>query len=484
MIGPIGILGVVLILALVTIWCVKREWTQYVLGASVAFPQTAGIVVAGNGVPVFYLAILTLALLTAPQILLAIARPDARHGLVGRGQFIPDLIGVILVVWAAAITLLGPRLFAGMPVFSPTSSLDEQANVMLALAPNLGNIAQLGYLGLAVVFLILAGRAFRLDGGIVFAAVWVAVVLGGARLALYYLAPSALPIVSFVLETTPGLNYQTNTDRLAGTFYEPSVMGMLLVAALGMFASQLVRLGPARGWFALVGLALVAVEIVFNRSGTAIGGVAVVIATGVLLWFFDSVRRGQLIVKEWAVVGGLVLITVAITQLTRIVELISAEIFDKVDSNSFLARNASNTRAVEIIGETFGLGVGLGGNRPSSFALFVPSTLGVIGAVMLASLLVLAAHSAARHREGRPIFWALAGTVAGAIVAVPDLSNPLLWACVAACLSYAIRDGRLRRSSSARPDLLMHDHRSRIPDAALTHPLTRQSAAPLLIPIK
>ena len=138
----VTVLGIVILVAIVGIWFVRREWTQYVVGATVAFPQTAGVIVAGNGFPLFYLAVVLLLVLAFPHALLGLSRlgraPRGR-----RERMLPDLIGAALVVWTAVITIAGPRIFAGMRVFAPELGVDAQVVNMATLAPSLGNVAQL-----------------------------------------------------------------------------------------------------------------------------------------------------------------------------------------------------------------------------------------------------------------------------------------------------------------------------------------------------
>ncbi len=73
----ITVLGIVTVVVIAGVWLIRRRWTQLVVGATVAFPQTAAIVVDGNGFPLFYLAVVVLAVLSAPQLLVAAARRRA-----------------------------------------------------------------------------------------------------------------------------------------------------------------------------------------------------------------------------------------------------------------------------------------------------------------------------------------------------------------------------------------------------------------------
>ena len=62
----ITVLGIVTIAVVAATWFFKREWMQFVIGATVAFPQTAGVIVLGSGFPLFYLAVLLTTVLSIP----------------------------------------------------------------------------------------------------------------------------------------------------------------------------------------------------------------------------------------------------------------------------------------------------------------------------------------------------------------------------------------------------------------------------------
>jgi hypothetical protein len=77
--------------------------------------------------------------------------------------------------------------------------------------------------------------------------------------------------------------------------------------------------------------------------------------------------------------------------------------------------------------------VGLGGNRPSSLPLFVVSCLGVPGSALLIAIVVIALLRAVRSGQFTSV-WVLLGGLTAGTVAVPDLSTPLIWVALAACL--------------------------------------------------
>jgi len=441
----VTVLGIVTLVAIVGVWLVRRQWTQYVIGATVAFPQTAAIVVADNGFPLFYFAIIVLVVLSIPAVLVGLSR-------LGRGpapavpRRLPDLLGVALLVWATIITLAGPRIFAGMRVFAPELGVDAQVVNMATLHPSLGNLAQLGYVAMAVIFLLLAGRLFPVDARLVGSTMWIAVVLAAVRIVAEPIWPHEL------LQNMPGFNYAT-PERLSGTFYEPSVLGLYLTAAAGYFGARLIWSGRGGRIAALVALVLVGIDFLRNGSGTALLGLGIVIALGAVVALVRQLRSGRFGVRPFAVVGAVVIVGVGLTQIPFILELTVGTASTKADSDSFVARTASNVRSLQVFFESVGLGVGLGGNRPSSLIALIASCLGIIGLALVGSLVFLALRRALLHRAIEPAGWALGGVLVAAIVAVPDLSTPAIWIGLAACL-YTVVPARVSGSAGAPAELL------------------------------
>jgi hypothetical protein len=426
----VTILGIATLVAIVGVWFLRRELTQFVVGATVAFPQTAGVIVAGNGFPLFYLAVVVLLVLAFPHALLGLSRLGrAAQGRLER--LLPDVLGVALVAWGTIISIAGPRIFAGMRVFAPELGVDAQVVTMATLEPSLGNIAQLGYVAMGVLFLLLAGRLFPVDARLLGSALWVAIGLAAVRIVAEPYWPHAL------LQNMPGVNYAT-PERLSGTFYEPSVLGLYLTAAAGYFGARLVWSGTSGRIAALVGLALVAVAFVRNGSGTALLGLAILFGLAGVVALVRQLRSGRFGVRPLVVVAGIGLLGGALTQVPIILQFTVGSAASKADSDSFVARTASNVRSWQIFLESAGVGIGLGGNRPSSLALLILSCLGVIGFGLVTALVVLALRRALTHSSIEPAAWGLAGVLVAAVVAVPDLSTPAIWIGLAACLHSAV----------------------------------------------
>ena len=296
----VTILGIVTVVAVVGVWIARREWTQFVVGATVAFPQTAGVIVGGNGFPLFYLLMVVLVVLSFPRALYELSR----LGRVRRGRqerLVADVVGVALVAWAAVISIAGPRIFEGMRVFAPELGVDAQVVNMATLHPSVGNYAQVGYLAMGVLFLLLAGRLFPVDARLIGSALWVAIVLAAVRIVAEPYWPHAL------LQNMPGFNYAT-PERLSGTFYEPSVLGLYLTAAAGYFGARLLWSGAAGRVAAVVALGLVAVDFVRNGSGTALLGLAILLALAGVVALVRQLRSGRFGVRPTAIVAAVVVV--------------------------------------------------------------------------------------------------------------------------------------------------------------------------------
>jgi hypothetical protein len=118
-------------------------------------------------------------------------------------------------------------------------------------------------------------------------------------------------------------------------------------------------------------------------------------------------------------------------------DLVNVVLLEKSDGDSFKVRLESDLHSFEILWRTYGLGVGLGSNRPSSFLTFLLSNVGIFGFLLFALFLVtlsrLALHNISRFNHGSMNNWAVAGawglwaTIVAKFSAQPDLSFPPMW---------------------------------------------------------
>jgi hypothetical protein len=94
-------------------------------------------------------------------------------------------------------------------------------------------------------------------------------------------------------------------------------------------------------------------------------------------------------------------------------------------------RELSNKRALEIVQETYGLGVGMGSNRASSFFASLVSNTGVLGAALFCAMLVslLWRYVRAPALTDMQLFVAVALPTATLAMGlgIPDLNLPMYW---------------------------------------------------------
>jgi hypothetical protein len=114
----------------------------------------------------------------------------------------------------------------------------------------------------------------------------------------------------------------------------------------------------------------------------------------------------------------------------RVNGLVNHLIFNKIKVQDG-ARELSNKRALEIVQETYGLGVGMGSNRASSFFASLVSNTGVLGAALFCAMLVslLWRYVRAPALTDMQIFVAVALPTATLAMGlgIPDLNLPMYW---------------------------------------------------------
>jgi hypothetical protein len=100
----------------------------------------------------------------------------------------------------------------------------------------------------------------------------------------------------------------------------------------------------------------------------------------------------------------------------------------KGESGSFINRTTSDIYALGILVHTYGIGVGLGSNRPSSLVTFLLSNVGIAGFLAFA-IYYLRLFSGLSQTYGW-LFWAGAALLFNMCVDVPDVTFPILWVAI------------------------------------------------------
>jgi hypothetical protein len=311
-------------------------------------------------------------------------------------------LALFLLVGTVA-TVIMPRLFAGEVVVVPMRILSETITALLSPTPQ--NFSQWGYLTLSVMSVfsvtLIADEPWfvktllvgMLAGGVVCFVTGLIDYAAGVAGMEYLLAPFR----------TAGYAYLTDVDvagvkRVVGFTPEASAYGPICVN----FAAATVLLRPlyAEGGQRILAAIIAGISVVMallSTSSTAYVGLAVLGLAYAANWFrraasFSPLGQtgllGELFVGLGLIIALLFVVIAQSDLLNPLLNVIDEIIFNKPLGSSFYDRSFWNSTAWDTITSTWGLGVGFGSTRTSSWVVAVVSNTGLIGAAFMMIFLV------------------------------------------------------------------------------------------------
>jgi hypothetical protein len=398
-----------------------HNWVPWLLAAAMPFMTASAVIAGGSKVSPFYVAAF------APLVLL-VSKPGQR-----RSRGLTQLV-TLMVVYCIATALILPNLFAGTEVLVPRGGIDMQVLDPGELTFTVSNIAQSGYLVLSAAVLLYFSqhppqrKHFLAFGFAV-----------GTTLNMWALA-NQLTGVFFPKDifdaTVEGgerfSSYFGEDQRLRGVFSEPSYLAAFSVAGLVYAAAMVPKVsGRARtGFVALAGANVLALY--YSFSGTAVAALAVTVALLVLIGG-NTLIRGSRQIPVGAAVATLLAAALGVLLSPRLWDYGQNIIGQKVGTTSYSNRSGANSLSWDMVFQTGGFGVGLGSNRPSSFALMLLSNVGVIGTLLFVAVVVVVVRRALRVGGYEPELLALLAVLVAKVLAEPNLGNPTMWCALGAC---------------------------------------------------
>ncbi|MCZ4260828.1 hypothetical protein O4G76_08225 [Limimaricola sp. G21655-S1] len=383
---------------------------------------------------------------------------------------------MLLMVLATIGAVFLPRVFSGQTEFFTLGQIEGRLSFLLApLRPTGSNIGQLVRFALSVSSYVLLAAAF---------AYW-----GRPDQALRAMTISTMvhAAVSFVdlgshaaglpwmLEGFRTMNYAMLDDqrlmdirRLIGGFPEPSAYAFYTVGLYGFWLK--LWFDDRGGRWTLATLILVALLLL--RSMSTSGIVAFVSFTGLfLLWHVRSAARVQGLASLYLglsmaiplAIGGVVLIYNFVPSVPIVLDTL---IFNKMDSESGVERMSWNMQALRNFADSYGLGIGIGSVRASSWIMTNLGSFGLPGSLLqLWFLLALATLGrglrgldSAATRTGAAMVSGCMAIVLQAMIArpYPNLDTPFYAMAGVAAGLYAHARLRDRRpapiATPARPE--------------------------------
>jgi hypothetical protein len=173
--------------------------------------------------------------------------------------------------------------------------------------------------------------------------------------------------------------------RIGGFFTESSIFSIYSSGIAGILISFVMQ-----GYRRQLTIPLLFFNFIIMLLSTSTTSYVVIIVGFILLTIF-SIKNFRRNPSLLFILTTILILLVALSLMLVLIfpSLISSAqyifdtlLFSKLESTSGLERSAKNLEALQALFDTFGLGVGFGGARTSSFAVTVLSNLGIIGTII------------------------------------------------------------------------------------------------------
>lgn len=428
----------------------------------------AVIVLESFGLPPYYFVACLVTIRLVPLIL------SRKIGIPWQGWLIAHSAFLItFAVIATASAFLLPQLFEGTLVYAPRAGIGKQDNSLAPLGFSISNLGQSIYLWLNVCVVVYtaltAGRTNILR--YIQSFLWSGVLVVSIGLYQIFAELLDLPFPYGFLLNNPFRSLLFDITfhglpRINATFPEASIFAVFTVTFLAFIAIQfLLAKGPTATQVILI---MLTIEVLLlSTSSTAyVGIIGLLLAITVGFILVPAIQRGAFERRAALSLGaalGLILLT--LFSLPPVRQVVVGATLDKpsngsyenraqadlytsgqgsdstASSSSYENRMQADLYALTLLSRTNGLGVGLGSNRPSSFAAWLLSNTGLLGSTLfLGAVLTLIV---AVHRSPLPmawrysVLWAFITVLLVKTVSSPDLSTPVLWVLWGLCLAIA-----------------------------------------------
>lgn len=419
-------IGLAFLVAVIVCLAISPRSLVWVLSAAVPFSHTAMVVVGSNGLSPFWcVGLVAVARLGYLQIRRALRLRHSQRPRHGRPVKLTGatLALALFAVYGTVITVVGPALFRGVGVITPRGGLDSQIDNFTPLTYTTSNVAQLAYVVVGVlVVMYLATEPPR-----TIRVIEAAIIAGFAITLFKHFLPDLWPQAWFDSNPSYYYHYIFDGARERGPFAEPSLMGMFLGTSLAYLVAGFWRARTAvrvlYGVLFLIGVYLYSV----SYTGTALLSLGGVAGMAVLYTLWRLLRHGTKRARLVFLACAAAIVTLTLIFWDTVSKYSVQLVIEKLGSDSFANRNASNFNSFHVLVDSFGLGVGLGSDRPSSLFFVLLSCVGVIGTLLfLRSTLGYLAHGLSTPAVS-PIAWAFLAQLIAQLVAKPDISMPGLW---------------------------------------------------------
>lgn len=353
----------------------------------------------------------------------------------------------IFLGWGLISAITLPFIFEGILVFSPRGGIDEQYVQQAELLWSISNLAQVVYLFLNIVNVIAfiqyvrnkENKKLALNSFLITAYIAIFFVLYHS-ISKFMQIPFPIdflysnPFYAQGYEQTVG-----NLLRANGTFTEPSLAGTYLVGIAYAFFAYSLNKTISQKLF-IFSMAFFALLVTTASTGymTFLIMLCIYMVLQLLNIYKLRFKINTILIYMSIFIFSLGIISIIIINF-NLLPAIESLTTSKGESDSFKHRLFSDIFALNIFIETYGLGVGLGSNRPSSYITSLLSNLGIIGAGISFYMMYVISKLAFTYRtyeEVKFFFFIFLSILISQILSIPDLTTPMFWVALGYLLAY------------------------------------------------
>lgn len=376
------------------------------------------------------------------------------------------------VLIACLGSLILPLFFSGTPVHLQIS-MNGANELPVPLVLTLSNIVQaINLFSLLIVTIYVVGSVSnsierqRVFFGVGLAGTLVILIGSYEKIALINNWASLVPY----LANNPGYSQTPihpitpTLTRIGLPFSEPSYASAYMASiTIGVLA---VAIFGRRWWWALPGALLCCLGLANTMGSTGLVTTAIAMTVLIVASVIHSLRQNSNFsqkIRAFFIVSTLTLSSIFGWQAYEsaswrpgLNSFVQVHIVSKAIQTEGTREN-NNRRAFEIVKETYGLGVGLGSNRASSFLASLLSNTGVLGFGLFIAMLVslLFRYWKAPTLSDAQIFAAAALPTATLAMAlgIPDLNMPMYWGFIILGFVFCPDDEQLKSREITRGEL-------------------------------
>ena len=325
----------------------------------------------------------------------------------------------LFMCYGLVITIIGPLLFSGIEVVGKNLDSSYYGGYdKLAFSNN--NVTQIGYLVLNMMTLVCifhhrANIDLKFLKKVFLVAVSVSVFMGYWEFISKTTGFIPFPSDLLMSGNEDGLYVATSFGRfrMSSLCSEASTFGAFISAAFWAIMAMKKRL------FHYILLVLVFIAMVLSMSGTAY----VIFALGGFLYLYMNGVSFRYILPA-LIIGAFIYTTLEFVGYYSDIYMM---LMEKSESSSGVVRYNTALMSLKIFFQSFGLGIGLGSTRSSSFLLDLLAQTGLIGTLLFFTLYKELIIELRKKRQCNWIFYFSIVLLFGQIIAEPDFSYSFFW---------------------------------------------------------